>query len=221
VASKEGRTVIFVSHQIAAVTRLCQRALWLNGGQVQEFGHADQVCSHYLANGAVASARREWNVNSPAPGNEWVRLQSVEVLAGGKPGDNVDIKSPVDICLNYRVLKGGKILIPNIHLFAEDGTLIFISHDWYSGWRTKPKPSGQYQTTFTVPGNFFSEGRVTVKVAMGTYQPFEAHFEESDTVAFTVSEANEGETSRGDYAGHLPGVVRPLITSRTEMLSQL
>ena len=111
------------------------------------------------------------------------------------------------------------MLIPNVHFYADDGTLIFISHDWYSGWRAKQKPAGRYQTTFTVPRNFFSEGRVIVKVAIGTYQPFETHFEEPDAVAFTVVEdiSNE-QTSRGDYAGHLPGIVRPLILSRTEKL---
>lgn len=215
--SREGRTVLFVSHQIASVTRLCQSALWLDGGEVREHGPSDLVCSHYVANGSGAAARREWDANGRAPGNEWVRLEYVEVLANGKLAESVDIISPVDICLNYRVLKGGKVLIPNIHLFADDGTLIFISHDWFSGWRTKPKPPGQYRTTFTVPGNFFSEGRVTVKVAISTYQPFEVHFVEADVVAFTVVESGEGETSRGDYAGHLPGTIRPLLATQTEM----
>ena len=216
--SSHGRTVLFVSHQIAAVTRLCQRALWLDQGRVLEFSNVDSVCSHYMSVGSVAAARREWKGDSKAPGNEWVRLESVEVQSGGKVAEIVDIKTPVEIGMAYRVLKGGKVLIPNIHLFAEDGSLIFISHDWYSGWRTKPKPPGQYRTIFTVPGNFFSEGRVTVKVAVSTYQPFEVHFVEADAVAFTVVEADEGETSRGDFAGYLPGVVRPLIDSVTEQI---
>lgn len=216
--SRAGRTVLFVSHQIAAVTRLCQSGLWMDGGEIREHGRSDLVCSHYLTNGSGVGTRREWGREDRAPGNEWVRLECVEALADGKPASPVDIKSPVDISLVYRALKGGKVLIPNIHLYADDGTLIFISHDWHSGWRTKPKPAGTYRTTFTVPGNFFSEGRITVKVAISTYQPFEVHFEEPDAVAFTVVEAVEGETSRGDYAGHLPGIVRPAIDSITERL---
>jgi lipopolysaccharide transport system ATP-binding protein len=149
-----------------------------------------------------------------------VRLECVEALADGQPADNIDIKSAVDISVSCRVLKDGKVLIPNVHFYTDDGTLLFISHDWYSGWRTKPKPPGQYRTTFMVPGNFFSEGRVTVKVAISTYQPFEVHLEEPDAVAFTIVEACAGDTSRGDYAGHLPGMVRPLIAARTEMLTQ-
>jgi lipopolysaccharide transport system ATP-binding protein len=216
--STHGRTVLFVSHQIAAVTRLCQSALWLDHGQVQEFGQSDYICSRYLANGSEAVARREWDTTNRAPGNEWVRLDCVEALADGCPAATVDIKSTLSICINYRALKGGKVLIPNIHLYAEDGTLICILHDWHSGWRTKPKSSGQYRTIFTVPGNFFSEGRITVKVVISTYMPFEVHLEHPDAIAFTVLEAAEGMTARGDYTGHIPGAVRPMFESRTELV---
>jgi len=213
-----GRTVLFVSHQIPAVTRLCQSALWLDQGRIQEIGQSDRTCSHYLANGAGAAARREWDATRPAPGNEWVRLECVEALADGKPADSLEITCPLKICVHYRVLKPGKVLIPNIHLYGEDGTLLFILHDWHSGWRSKPKSTGRYRTIFTVPSNFFSEGRVTVKVIISTYQPFQVHLEEPDAIAFSVVESNEGITSRGDYAGHIPGAVRPLFESHTEMI---
>jgi len=219
VAGREGRTVLFVSHQIAAVTRLCRNVLWLDGGRPKEYGRADLICSHYLANGSSTSAKREWMNGSPAPGNEWVRLRNVDVRVNGEIDSQVNIDQPVEIHVDYEVLREGKVLIPNIHLFAEDGTLIFIAHDWHSGWRTRPKSPGRYKTIFTIPGNFFSEGRITVKVATSTYQPFEVHFEESDAVAFTVVESAKNETSRGDFAGHLPGIVRPLIATQTEIVS--
>ena len=69
-----------------------------------------------------------------------------------------------------------------------------------------------------MPGNIFSEGRVIVKVVITTYQPFEIHLDEPDAIAFTVIEAGEGTTSRGDYAGHIPGVIRPMLESHTEMI---
>jgi len=220
VSRNDGRTVLFVSHQIAAVTRLCERALWLDAGRIKQHGEANSVCSEYLANGSSAMSRRIWANGDRAPGNEWVRLESIEAFSNGKPASNLDIQSALDICINYRALKGGKILIPNVHFYTDDGTIIFISHDWHSGWRTKPKPRGLYQTIFTVPGNFFNEGRITVKVAVSTYQPFEVHFEEPDAIAFTVVDSSGEMTSRGDYAGHLPGIVRPLIGSRTGLLSE-
>ena len=217
--AEQGRTVIFVSHQIASITRLCQKVLWMDCGKSLELGSAEEVCSHYLANGSDAACFRSWGSGEKTPGNEWVQLESMDAMANGEPAENMAINSEVAVGMNYRVLKEGKVLIPNVHFYADDGTLIFISHDWYSGWREKPKPPGQYRTTFTVPENFFGEGRITVKAAMSTYQPFEVHFVESDALAFTVIEAEMGESSRGDFAGHLPGVVRPLIKTQTDILN--
>jgi lipopolysaccharide transport system ATP-binding protein len=216
----QGRTVLFVSHQIASVTRLCNRVLWLDQGQVSEVGDAEQICSHYLANGSTASSRRDWNSNTKAPGNEWVRLEYIEALANGKPADGMNIDAPLDVVMSYRVLKEGKVLIPNLHFYGDDGTLIFISHDWDPYWREKARPTGAYRTTFTVPGNFFSEGRFVLTAAISTYLPFEVHFVEQEVVAFNVVDNGEsgGPTSRGDYVGHLPGLVRPLIPTTTEIL---
>ena len=217
--STQGRTVLFVSHQIAAVTRLCQTALRLDLGRIQDIGKSDAICSRYLAHGSSAAASREWSSTAPSSGNKWVRLLSVEATADGMRADNVQISRPVHISVNYKVLEGGKTLIPNIHLYSEDGTLIFISHDWHSGWRSKPKCPGVYRTIFTVPPNFFNEGRVSVKVVISTYQPFEVHLDEPDAIAFTVLETTEDLSARGDYGGHIPGVVRPMLETRTEFVS--
>ena len=219
VAGKDGRTVLFVSHQIAAVTRLCGTVLWLDGGKSKAYGRADLICSKYLANGSSVTALRAWEKPELAPRSAWVQLLGVQAQVGGKVADQIGINQPIEIQMDYEVLRGGKVLIPNIHLFAEDGTLIFISHDWFSGWRTKPRPPGKYKTIFMLPGNFFSEGRITVKVAITTYNPFEVHFVESDVIAFTIIEAEASHSSRGDYAGHLPGIIRPLIETHTEIIN--
>src|SRR6187399_1390151 len=78
VSANQGRTVLFVSHQINSVTRLCKKALWLNHGKIRQYGPADTVCHSYLALDSVAGAKRSWSDLRKAPGNEWVRLESVE-----------------------------------------------------------------------------------------------------------------------------------------------
>jgi lipopolysaccharide transport system ATP-binding protein len=219
VSGKEGRTILFVSHQIAAVTRLCKKVLWLHSGKSKDYGQTNLICSEYMAKGSLASAMRAWTDNAQSPRNGWVALLGVEARSEGRVADHLGINQPVEISVVYEVLREGKVLIPNIHLFADDGTLIFISHDWYSGWRSRPRPLGKYKTKFKIPGNFFSEGRITVKVAISTYAPFEVHIEESDVIAFTVMETESDNRSRGDYTGHLPGIVRPLIETHTEVVS--
>src|SRR5688500_324316 len=72
-----GRTVLFVSHQIPSVTRLCRKVIWLKEGQLQEFGDANAVCAHYLSSGANASNVWDAKAENELVGNEWVRLLMV------------------------------------------------------------------------------------------------------------------------------------------------
>jgi lipopolysaccharide transport system ATP-binding protein len=215
VATGQGRTVLFVSHIMTAVTRLCQRAILLADGRVADSGEAHRICSRYLSDRGPAPSQRQWPDPSQAPGNTWVRFVAAEVASHGQGGDTCDIRQPLTIRLSYEVLKAGKVIIPNIHLYAEDGTVILIAHDWSAEWRRQPKKPGHYMTEFLFPGNFFSEGRVGVRTVLSTYFPFEVHADVSDALSFHVVDSLDGDSARGDWAGAYPGVIRPLIPSRT------
>ena len=118
--------------------------------------------------------------------------------------------------MTYRVLRDGKVLIPNFHFYNEQGVCIFVSHDWSDEWRRRPRAKGEYTSTAWIPGNFLAEGGVFVKVAVSTYEPMEVHFVESDAVSFNVIDSLEGDSARGDYAGMLPGLVRPALDWETK-----
>jgi lipopolysaccharide transport system ATP-binding protein len=113
-------------------------------------------------------------------------------------------------------LRGGKVLVPNVHFYNEQGACIFVSHDWNSRYRTEPRAAGTYVSRMIVPGNFLAEGTIFVTAAVSTYLPFEVHLQERDTVVFSVIDSLEGDSMRGDYAGVLPGIVRPDLDWETE-----
>jgi lipopolysaccharide transport system ATP-binding protein len=131
----------------------------------------------------------------------------------------MDIRRPVGIEMTYEVLEAGKILVPNFHFFNEQGACIFISHDWSEPWRTRTRPTGIYASTAWIPGNFLAEGHVFVTVVVSTYQPLTVHFTERDAVVFNVVDSLDGNSARGDYAGLLPGIVRPILEWETEIVN--
>jgi lipopolysaccharide transport system ATP-binding protein len=93
---------------------------------------------------------------------------------------------------------------------------MFLAHDCDPEWRGKPRAVGRYTSTAWVPGNFFAEGSITVDVAVSTHVPSVAvQLHESDAVAFQVIDSLDGDSARGDYAGPMPGVVRPLLNWST------
>lgn len=212
-----GRTVIFVSHDMQAVTRLCSRVIWLKNGAVFADGATNEVIGKYLHEQSQTGAKKFWENLETAPGNDITKLRRVRVCdRAGKTVSTVDIRRPVGVEMTYEVFEAGKVFVPNAHFYNEQGACIFISHDWENEWRTRPRPRGTYQSTVWIPGNFLAEGTIFVTVAATTYEPFDIHFVERDVIAFNVADTAEGDSARGDFTGQMPGIVRPMLDWETE-----
>jgi lipopolysaccharide transport system ATP-binding protein len=207
----EGRTVLFVSHNMPAVTRLCPRTILLDGGRVLSDGPSYEVVSAYLNSGLGTTAAREWPEPAKAPGNEIARLRAVRVRTEeGTVCDAVDIRRPVGVEMEFEVLKPGHVLVPNYHFYNEEGLYLFVAHEFETVWGRSPRPAGRYVSTVWIPGNFLAEGTLIVGAALSSYDPTPvAHFYERDAVAFQIIDSIEGDSARGEYAGSMPGVIRP------------
>jgi lipopolysaccharide transport system ATP-binding protein len=217
----QGRTVLFVSHSMPAVTRLCERALLLHQGCILEDGPAHRVAGGYLRSGLGTTAAREWPELRTAPGNDVVRFRAVRVRNGqGQIADAVDIRRPVSIELEYDVLAPGHTLVPNINLTNEDGTCIFAAVDLDPRWHRRSRPPGRYLSTAHLPGDFLAEGVVAVRALVSTFDPMVTHADVPDAVALHVTDSVDGDSARGDYAGFMPGIVRPRLTWSNELIGE-
>jgi len=215
---QQGRTVLFVSHNMPAVTRLCERVILLDKGSVLMDGTAHQVVSTYLSSGLGTTARRTWPDIAEAPGNDIVRLREVRVRTeDGRTTDAADIRRPIGIEMTYDVLKSGHVLVPNFHFYNEEGVCAFIVSDQHSpDWRNRARSVGRYVSTVWVPGNLLSEGTLVVNAVISTMDPVTVHFDERDAVAFQIIDSLDGDSARGAYAGPMPGVFRPILDWTTQ-----
>lgn len=216
--SKGGRTVLFVSHNMPAVTRLCPRTILLDSGVVVEDGPSHRVVGTYLRSGAGTTSTRTW-VGQQRPGNEVVRLERVEIVQDGQvPAGGTGIGRPIGLVMEYEVLQAGCRLTPNFHVLNEEGTLVFSASDTNQKRRTESKATGRYRSVAWIPGNLLAEGTFVVSAAVSTMDPVIVHFFERDAVAFQVIDPADGTTARGEFAGPFPGVVRPLLQWDCERL---
>jgi len=218
---RQGRTVLFVSHNMPAITRLCDRAILLSEGAVAKDGPVTQVVNSYLHSDLKTFAEREWPNPDTAPKNDIVRLRRARICTEeGQTAEAIDIRRKVGIEIEYDVMRAGHVLTPNYHFYNEEGICVFVLHDLDPDWRYRPRPAGQYASTAWIPGNLLAEGSLLVGVAISTYHPaFVIHLYERDAVAFQVFDSLDGDTARGDFAGHVPGVVRPLVNWSTRYIS--
>jgi len=209
---REGRTVLFVSHNMPAVTRLCPRTVLLDAGHVLRDGPSHEVVSAYLEAGTGMTAERTWADDARAPGNDVARLRAVRALTeDGEVSEAVDIRRPVRVEMEFDVLKGGHVLVPNYNFTNEEGVCVFVVSDHDPEWRGRLRPPGRYLSAAWIPGNFLAEGTLIVGAAVSTHDPVIVHFWERDAVAFQIVDSLDGDSARGDYAGPMPGVVRPLL----------
>jgi len=214
---KEGRTVLFVSHNMQAISRLCSRAILLDGGQLQKDGPTHQVVGFYRRSDLGTTAARVWLDLDEAPGNNIVRLCAVRIRdKDGELIEAADIRKPIGIEMEFQVLKPGFVLVPNIHVFNENDTCVFVASDHDPEWQRRPRPTGRYTSTAWIPGNLLSEGMLIVGPAISTMNPVIVHFFERDAVSFQVIDTLDGDSARGDYAGPISGIVRPMLKWTTQ-----
>jgi len=215
-----GRTIVFVSHNMPAITRLCERAVLLEEGRVISDGPAHQVVSTYLNAGGGTATLREWPDRTKAPGGSVARLRAVRIVKEGDlPANSVDIRRPLRIEMEYEVVKSGYVLMPYVHFNNEEGVRAFSAHDVDPDWQGRPRPTGRYVSVVWVPGNFLAEGMMFVGVGLRVISPNIREFHESDVVAFQVVDSPDGDSARGPFVGTMLGVVRPLLRWTTEFRS--
>ena len=219
---REGRTIIFISHDLSAVEALCDRVLLMQRGELIADGPPGEVIGQYKALATEVATLfsgmgpvREWR-DVDAPGDRIVRMRRVRVCGeDGTTISAIDIRHPVGIEITYDVLVGGHVLVPNVHFFNEARFRLFVVLDLEQKWQGRPKSAGRYVSTAWIPGNFLAEGSLIVDTAISTLAPLEVHAHEEDVVTFRVFDPMSADSARGNYTGPFPGVVRPLVRWNT------
>jgi homopolymeric O-antigen transport system ATP-binding protein len=168
--AQSGRTVIFVSHNMAAVRNLCHEAILLNVGQVQHRGDTSGVIDAYL-NQLFASTADDgqvlWRDDLNAPGGEEVRLLSVRTLdPQGMCRGVFDLADPVRVELTYRVLKPIDDMRWVLKVACDDGSIAMASTDHTQ--RDLHTPPGIYRSLCTIPEHLLNVGCYTLQINAGS-----------------------------------------------------
>ncbi len=208
VSKGEGRTVLFVSHNMAAVKSLCNKGIVLEKGYVDFMGDIDKSINRYLDDSLQVSFKN-WDFGKE-PGCEFMKLHSVKVLnADNEIALNHLITDEIKIEFEYEILKENQLFTHGFNLFNSHNIHVLSSHDKESETLTAPLKKGRYKKTITIPGNFLAEGGYSCSFAIMRYAPFFVEFHEKDLVNFNVIDEISINAVRGSYSGFFPGVVRP------------
>jgi lipopolysaccharide transport system ATP-binding protein len=211
--SSSGRTVLFVSHEMQSVSRLCETAYWLDAGRVVASGPSEVVVADYLQAQSGAASERSWSDVSSAPGNDVVRLISARIVdKAGSNVDAIDVRAPVGVEVRFVVLKRGEALFPKLKVTNSRGEIAFNALDTDARWRTPAEP-GEYVSTAWVPANLLNEGLASVDVGIGSFggPKIVNQINFPGLLSFHVQDPGVGDSAKGLFTGQLRGAVRPLL----------
>jgi lipopolysaccharide transport system ATP-binding protein len=154
VSHQKGRTILFVSHNLQAVNNLCSKAIWLQKGSIHAMGETQMVVNRYLGAFQKKMWKREWGSPREAPGNDWLRILSVELIPHlPNPMAPIDIRTPLTVRFRFHNFNNQIHLSANLVLFSLAGDCIFdvpsVSGDFNEG---------VVEGECTIPGRFLNDG---------------------------------------------------------------
>jgi lipopolysaccharide transport system ATP-binding protein len=205
--SQAGRTVLFVSHNLAAVTQLCQRGIWLDQGRIRLDDTASNAVEAYVAHFSEHQAERTWQYPGDAPGDERARLLAIRVLQQETPAPVADINQPITIEMDFLTLSTLNDLISQIQVFDKFNTSLFTTADW----QPNLLPPGRYRARVTIPAHLLAEGRFSIQAKLFIFSPMVAIAVVPDSVMFEAVDSDHPNAVRGPYKYSWPGVVRPAL----------
>jgi lipopolysaccharide transport system ATP-binding protein len=210
--------VLFVSHNMIAIRTLSQRAILLDAGRLKDQGMVSQIVTSYLRSGLAANDIKEriWKDIAIAPGNDTTRLHRIRVEPeGGKPGDMINMQTPLRIEVEYWKLLAGVHLDTTLHIYNDQGILAFTTGTespdpvYYA-----LSPAGLIRSICHIPGRLLNSGSYGVSILM-IRSGSDVIFEMNEAIGFEVVDNSERMLG---WFGKEPGVLAPNLVWETKYL---
>ena len=205
VSRGEGRTVLFVSHNMTSIKSLCKRGVILRNGMLVDDGDVDTVVTHYLRGDSKVDNFKTWG--TPNIKSSGFELMEIGVRRKGGSFDNVmRMDQELEVVIRYRLTEAKPSFWITMHLKNEQGNKLF---SFSGGGRCYDKrhEAGEYEQVCTVPANFLNWGNYAIDfMAFQQINNIECLVNEPDLVSFTI--ANR-QIAVGGYMGREPGDITP------------
>jgi lipopolysaccharide transport system ATP-binding protein len=200
--ASEGRTVLFVSHNMGTIARLCERGIWLDAGRVRAEGQMEQVIGQYL--GVAAGGSSEYLVDDPmhALGDDVIRLQAVRVKnSHGNVATYFDARHAIYVEIDYTLLKPTTGLRVGFRLLSSDGTILFTARDNDGVDGVLQRSPGTFRSRCEIPGRLLKGGQYSITVSADIPR-VAVSFKVESAVSFWVESVDFSPQNR-------PGVIAP------------
>ncbi|MGN6800605.1 MAG: ABC transporter ATP-binding protein [Ginsengibacter sp.] len=203
VTGKEGRTILFVSHNLLAISTLCNKLIYLNNGSVISSGKPQAIINQYLSENTATRKSVEWYDKSTAPAADGITVLNAGI-SNNSDSDTISINQKITISISYR-LACNKIFNINFILRLLTGEVVFESPSQF-----KELGPGCFKTEFEIPPNLLNANTYSVQFNF-YYKGPKLIFHLEDLLKFEVNDNNP--VLESSYFGGFQGIIRPQIKS--------
>jgi lipopolysaccharide transport system ATP-binding protein len=208
--AREGRTILFVSHNMQAIKNLCSYGILLDQGKITYSGPAVNTVDHYLQNSTFnVPADNISSFISSLPEDHVFKYKDLSITQDGIPIQIVDNSKPLQITINYEVFQRTKGLRVYFDLCDTDGLIILRSFNDEDNDEIPTVEPGKFKTTATIPADFLSPTayQLIIRATIFNVRTFEP--KEGILVQFLVERL--GRTNKAYPTEPLRGKISPYI----------
>jgi lipopolysaccharide transport system ATP-binding protein len=200
VSKSEGRTVLFVSHNMTAVETLCNKAIFLHQGRIANTGSPDEMIKYYLEYTTNEQRKIQYDSIEAADGNEYVKVvyASVENASSNSVDELIDVTSEIDIHFKVVNLTKENVISVGFDLKTLKGDTVFGTAHFVESETGKVT-----DIKCRIPGNFLNDELYQIHFYIHT-KAMSMLFS-NDLLIFEVKDV---ERSSG-YLGKINGLIRP------------
>src|SRR5450432_4406177 len=202
ISKEEGKTILFVSHNIQTIRNVCNRALVLEKDKIIASGDPEAVLARYIKMNRDQFLGTDYTLQNSLPGNEHIRVRRVEMSPDYlNEFQVIDVRTTLDIFFEfeYKVEETGELMV-NLQVFSIAGELIFelASKNYSFG-------NGIVKGESTIPGNFLNDGLYYISLVFVRNSTTRLFYLES-CLSFDVEDYKD---SSGRFGGKWAGIIRP------------
>ena len=222
VSKGEGRTVLFVSHNMASITALCNQSILMKHGMLQDFDNTRTIIDKYISSGKENEAevfQKDIMVSKACSKADFYALRIRSSTRGLTTNFAVDEEVIVEF--EYRILEDNTILYPSVHLLDSMETTILATFNGPSAtleldsFYNTPLKRGIYKSTCKIPANFLNDKLYSLSFFLVPQDTADLGIAER-AISFSMTETG---AMRKEYTGEWMGIVRPKLSWNTEMIA--
>lgn len=199
VSGKDGRTVLFVSHNMTAIKSLCSKVIYMQNGKILQIDETEKVINNYLSHNMNTNECQIFEDEITAPGNEFVRVKRLEVCPIFNGSEEIiTIHTPINIEFEFWNYVTDKEINLSLHIFTRTDECVFACV-------TEPQKLniGIIKAKCQIPANLLNDG--IYQISMMIVCDSDALYYYENEVNFEINENRKSS----EWHGKWPGIVRP------------